>query len=143
MVNPALFSSDKTNWETPQELFDTLDRQHKFTLDAASSDENAKCEKHYTEADDGLSKSWAGERVFVNPPYGRTIASWVKKAHDEHSDAYVVMLLPARTDTAWFHDYIYGRADVDVYFMRGRVKFELNGEAKQSAPFPSMVAVFW
>ena len=133
-----MFSSAKDDWETPQELFDELDAQYHFTLDAASSDANAKCQKHYTIADDGLHKSWGGETVWLNPPYGKGIKAWVRKAWEEGQKEHttVVCLLPARTDTAWFHDYCaYG----DVQFIRGRLKF---GGCKNNAPFPSMLVVF-
>lgn len=126
----AAFSSDKDCWETPQHLFDELDREFHFTLDPASTDENAKCPKHYTVDDDGLAQSWAGERVFCNPPYGREIAKWVKKAHDEVEAApgtIVVMLIPARTDTSYFHDYIYHKDMAEIRFIRGRLRFCLGG----------------
>lgn len=107
-----------------------------FTLDPCATKENAKCGKFYTKEDDGLSKSWDGERVFMNPPYGREIGKWVKKA-SEIENGVCVCLLPARTDTAWFHDYIEGKGDIT--FIRGRVKF---GDGKNSAPFPSMIVIF-
>lgn len=137
------FSSERHYWETPQDLFDTLDNEFHFTLDPASTDENAKCEKHYTIEDDGLCQSWAGERVFCNPPYGRELSKWVKKAHAEvalNPGTVVVMLIPARTDTTYFHDYIYHKAE--VRFIRGRLRFCIQGKAKDAAPSPSMVVVF-
>ena len=136
-ITNGLFTSDSDEWETPQSIFEPLNEKYRFTLDPCSTDVNAKCEKHYTVADDGLSKSWAGERVFVNPPYGRKIAAWVDKCHKESEHAIVIALLPARTDTAWFHNHVYGKAQ--VRFLRGRVKFERGGVAVQSAPFPSML----
>lgn len=136
----GLFTSESMEWETPGELFRELDGQFHFTLDPCSTHENAKCARHYTRADDGLSKSWAGERVFCNPPYGREIGRWVKKCAEESAHALVVMLIPARTDTAYFHDYIYGKAQ--IRFIRGRLKFETGGVAQGPAPFPSMVVVF-
>ena len=132
-------TSSRSDWETPQALFDELDAKYGFTLDPCSTDENAKCRKHYTERDDGLSKSWEGETVFCNPPYGREIGKWVRKCFEESRHAKVVMLIPARTDTAYFHDYIYGKAN--IVFLRGRVKFE-RGVALQGAPFPSMIVEF-
>ncbi len=132
--------SEKQDWETPQALFDELDSKRHFTLDAASSNANAKCEKHLTEEDDALSCSWAGETVFVNPPYGRTLKLWVRKGEMESSHADVTMLIPARTDTSYFHDHVKDKADVD--FLRGRLKFENGGVAGDPAPFPSMV-VHW
>ena len=134
-----MFSSAKDDWETPQDLFDELDDEFHFTLDAASSDLNAKCEKHYTVEDDGLSQSWAGNNVFLNPPYGRNMKDWMRKAYEESQaeNTTVVVLVPARTDTAWFHDYVYGKAE--LRFLRGRLKF---GGCENSAPFHSLVVVY-
>ena len=139
MNTKLMFSSEKDDWETPQDLFDELDEEFHFTLDAASSDLNAKCEKHYTIEDDGLSQSWEGNNVFLNPPYGRTMKDWMKKAYEESQEknTTVVALVPARTDTAWFHDYVYGKAE--LRFLRGRLKF---GGCENSAPFPSLVVVY-
>ena len=139
MNTKLMFSSEKDDWETPQDLFDELDKEFHFTLDAASSDLNAKCEKHYTIEDDGLSQSWAGNNVFLNPPYGRTMKDWMRKAYEEsqRENTTVVALVPARTDTAWFHDYVYGKAE--LRFLRGRLKF---GGCENSAPFPSLVVVY-
>ena len=102
--------------------------------------ENHLCEKYYTIEDDGLSKSWKGERVYMNPPYGTEISKWVKKAKEEteQGECLVVGLLPSRTDTAWWHDYVEGHAD--VLFLRGRLKF---GDGKNSAPFPSAIVLWW
>ena len=133
----AAMTSERDDWETPQALFDKLDSIYHFTLDPCSTHENAKCAKHYTIEENGLAQSWKGERVFCNPPYGRNIGSWVKKCAEESSGALVVMLIPARTDTAYFHDYIYRKAHID--FLRGRLKFERGGVGLQSAPFPSMI----
>lgn len=130
-----MFSSKSNEWATPQTLFDELDREFRFTLDPCATAENAKCKKYYTIKDDGLSQNWDGETVFCNPPYGRQISKWVQKAAS--SNATTVMLIPARTDTAYFHDHIYGRAE--VRFIRGRIKFS---DCKKCAPFPSMVVVF-
>lgn len=125
-------------WETPQALFDELNAEHHFTLDPCATPENAKCEHYFTEQDDGLSKNWGGQSVFCNPPYGLALRKWVKKAWEEAQKpgTKVVLLIPARTDTGWFHDYcLRGK----VRFLRGRLKF---GGAKNSAPFPSMVVTF-
>ena len=136
----AAMTTNSEEWETPQKLYEELDAVYHFTLDPCSTDANAKCAKHYTIEDDGLSKSWAGEVVFCNQPYGRRIGEWVRKCAEEADHATVVLLIPARTDTAYFHDYIYGKADIT--FLRGRLKFELGGVAMNSAPFPSMVVAF-
>ena len=135
MNTEVMFSSKSNEWATPQALFDELDREFHFTLDPCATPENAKCRKYYTQADDGLAQDWSGETVFCNPPYGREIQKWVKKA--AVSEATTVMLIPARTDTTYFHDYIYGKAE--IRFIRGRVKF---GDSKTGAPFPSMIVVF-
>lgn len=139
MNQSVMFSSKSDDWATPQFLFDDLNREFHFTLDPCASISNAKCPKFFTINDDGLTKSWAGENVFCNPPYGRTIGMWVKKAFIEsrNPSTKVVMLLPARTDTTWFHNYIYHIAE--VRFIKGRLKFGLS---KNSAPFPSMIIVF-
>lgn len=134
-----MFSSKTDLWSTPQYLFDELNSEFNFTLDACATDENAKCEKYYTKEQDGLSQKWGGT-VWCNPPYGREIGKWVSKASDSSNDgATVVMLIPARTDTRWFHDYIYNKERVNIRFLKGRLKF---GNAQNSAPFPSMIVVF-
>ena len=145
-MNKVLLSSVRMDWGTPQEFYNELNTEFSFTLDPCASHENAKCEKYYTTNDDGLAQSWRGERVFCNPPYGRVIGKWVKKCAESDADV-VVMLIPARTDTRWFHDYIYGSAE--IRFIRGRLKFtnksiaDFTGNSKTSpAPFPSMVVVF-
>lgn len=137
MNTHVMFSSTTDLWATPQDFFDTLNAEFHFTLDPCSTHENAKCAKHYTAAENGLTQTWGGETVFCNPPYGRELPKWVRKCYDESERATVVMLIPARTDTKWFHDYIYGKAE--IRFIRGRLKF---GNSKNSAPFPSMVVVF-
>lgn len=131
-------SSNTPEWATPMAFFKELDKEFHFTLDPCSTHENAKCEKHYTKEDDGLKQDWGGQSVFCNPPYGRELPKWVKKCYDESKKgSLVVMLIPARTDTRWFHDWIYGKAE--IRFIKGRLKF---GDSKQSAPFPSMVVIF-
>lgn len=137
MNTELMFSSKSNEWATPQVLFDKLDREFHFTLDPCATPENAKCKKYYTESDDGLAQDWTNKPVFCNPPYGREIAKWVKKAAT--TKALTVMLIPARTDTTYFHDYIYKKEGVEVRFIRGRLKF---GDSKSGAPFPSMIVVF-
>lgn len=130
----AAMTSNKDDWETPQSLFDQLDEEFHFILDAASSDQNAKCEHHYTAENSGLEHSWEGETVFCNPPYGRNIGDWIRKASQEASkpDTLVVLLVPARTDTRWFQNHILHRAE--VRFLPGRLKYEVNGQAGEAAP---------
>ena len=131
------FSSETDMWATPQDFFDKLNFIYSFTLDPCSTKDNAKCSHFFTEQDNGLNQDWAGHRVFMNPPYGRTIGQWMKKAYEESlKGALVVCLVPARTDTAWWHNFAI-KGDID--FLRGRLKF---GDAKNSAPFPSAVVVF-
>lgn len=140
-MNKALLSSQKMEWETPQKLFDKLNAEFHFTLDPCCTKETAKCEKFYTKEDDGLSKSWENEIVFCNPPYGKEISQWVEKCSNEAKNgATVVMLIPARTDTRYFHKFIYGKAE--IRFIKGRLKFSLNGEVFYPAPFPSMIVIF-
>lgn len=134
-----MFSSKTDLWSTPNDFFDKLNDEFHFTLDPCSTHENAKCYKHFTEEENGLLQDWGNEVVFCNPPYGRQIKYWVKKAYEESQkdNTTVVMLIPARTDTIYFHEYIYHKAE--IRFIKGRLKF---GNAKNSAPFPSMVAIF-
>lgn len=136
-----LFSSKDMCWATPQKFFDDLNSEFHFTLDPCADESNHKCELFFTEEQDGLLQDWQGHTVFCNPPYGRDIKKWVKKCSDESQkpDTVVVMLIPARTDTAYFHDYIYQKPNVEIRFLRGRLKF---GDGKNSAPFPSMVVIF-
>lgn len=140
MVSGVLFSSRSEEWGTPSALFAELDREFHFNLDPCCTHENAKCERHYTIDTDGLTQDWGGARVFCNPPYGRKIVKWVKKCYEESlkPDTLVVMLIPARTDTAYFHDWIYHKAK-EIRFIRGRLHFN---DAKTAAPFPSMIVIF-
>lgn len=138
MVNQALFSSSSDEWSTPQHIFDSLDAEFDFNLDPCATESNHKCETFYTAEIDGLKQKWGGYRVFCNPPYSN-IAVWVEKAFREtrNDNTLVVLLIPSRTDTRYFHDYIYQRAE--IRFIKGRLKF---GDSKNSAPFPSMVVIF-
>lgn len=138
MNTAVMFSSATDMWATPQWLFDDLDAEFHFTLDACAVADNAKCASFFSPEQDGLSQEWRGT-LWCNPPYGRQIGKWVEKAASSAASglATVVMLIPARTDTAWFHDYVYGKAE--IRFLRGRLKF---GDSKNSAPFPSMIVIF-
>jgi len=136
-----MFSSKSDEWGTPPAFFNKLNRRFNFTLDPCATSENKKCEKFYTMEEDGLKKSWKGERVFVNPPYGN-IAEWVEKAYLESCrGASVALLIPARTDTKYWHDFIM-KAASHIYFIKGRLKFENGSEKTNAAPFPSVVVVF-
>ena len=133
------FSSASGEWDTPQAFFDKLDKQFQFTLDPCATEANAKCDKYFTAEEDGLVQDWGGHTVFVNPPYGRGIGSWLEKGYQESKkhNTVVVMLIPSRTDTKWWHDYVM-RAK-EVHLVRGRLKF---GTSENAAPFPSAVVVF-
>lgn len=137
----ATTASASVEWGTPQALFDALHAEFRFTVDAAASDANAKLPRYWTQHDDGLLQPWAGERVFLNPPFGREIARWTRKAKREvqRECPLVVMLIPARTDTAWWHDDVQGFAS--VRFLRGRVRY-VNGITSQPAPFASCLCIW-
>ena len=131
------FSSATDLWSTPQWLFNELNEEFGFDLDVCALQENAKCPRYFRPEEDGLKQLWTG-RCWMNPPYGEEIGLWVHKAWQSALDgALVVCLLPARTDTAWWHDYVMEAAE--IRFLRGRLKF---GDADNSAPFPSAVVVF-
>ena len=140
IVTNAFQTSNKNNWGTPQELFDSLDKEFCFTLDPCSDNINHKCEKHYTLNENGLTKSWDNEIVFMNPPYGKEISKWVEKANN--SKGIIVGLLPARTDTKWFHNYVYGKAE--LRFIKGRIRFidAVTGKQGGSPTFPSVIAIW-
>lgn len=139
-LSKALFSSTKEDWATPQDFFDKLNEEFHFDLDPCADAENAKCKEYFTKEENGLLKDWGGRRVFCNPPYGRTsTGEWIRKCYEEAKKpgTVVVALIPARTDTRFFHDYIYHKAE--IRFIKGRLKF---GDCKDAAPFPSMVVIF-
>ncbi len=132
------FSAATDDWATPHDVFDSLNAEFGFTLDACASDMNAKCARYYTEAEDGLKQPWIGECVYCNPPYGNVIADWLAKGFRAASEGVTsVFLIPSRTDTAWFHRYVCAASE--VRFIKGRLKF---GGSLNSAPFPSMIVVF-
>lgn len=134
MNSEVMFSSKSEVWETPQDFFDRLNAAWNFETDLCALPENAKCKKFYTPEQDGLLQEWAGV-CWCNPPYGRQVGQWVEKA--AKSKATVVMLLPARTDTKWFHEWVLPFGEIE--FIKGRLKF---GGAVSPAPFPSMIVVF-
>lgn len=137
-IHGALYSSRSEEWPTPQDFFDKLDEEFHFTLDPCATLENAKCRKFFTKELDGLAEDWGTETVFCNPPYGKDIIKWARKAWLASTrGATVVFLVHARTDTKWFHEFVYGKAE--LRFIRGRLKF---GAVNQSAPFPSLVAIY-
>lgn len=134
----ALLSNASDEWETPQDVFDSLDAEFHFNLDPCASEDNHKCQEYFTKEDDGLTKMWGGNRVFCNPPYSK-ISQWVRKCYEESlkPKTIVVMLIPARTDTRYFHDYILHRSE--VRFVKGRLHFS---GSRVNAPFPSMIVIF-
>lgn len=145
MVSKTLFSSDSAEWSTPDSLMDELRKEFSFDLDVCATKQNAKCEKFYDYRADGLKQPWIGT-CWCNPPYGRNIGLWVAKAAQEaRKGATVIMLLPARTDTRYFHDHIWDtekhttRPGVKLRLLKGWLKF---GGSKNSAPFPSMIVEF-
>lgn len=141
MNTEVMFSSRTDQWATPQDFFDELNEEFHFTLDPCADEFNHKCSKYYTKEQDGLVQDWSNETVFCNPPYGREIGKWVEKCYSEviqGNAKCAVMLIPSRTDTQWFHKYIYKKA-YEIRFIKGRLKF---GDSKNSAPFPSMVVIF-
>jgi len=136
MVSDVHFQSQTNEWATPQHVFDALNSEFNFTLDPCATAENHKCARFFTLEDDGLAHSWASERVFMNPPYGRVIGNWIAKSYTE-IDALTVCLIPARTDTRYWHDYCMHASE--IRFVVGRIRF---GDSRNSAPFPSAVVVF-
>ena len=136
-INSALFRSNKQDWETPQFLFDGLNAEFKFSLDVCAVADNAKCKGFFTPGDDGLAQDWGDAVCWMNPPYGRTIGKWMQKAFDaSRNGATVVCLVPARTDTDWWHRFAMRG---DIRFLRGRLKFV---GADNCAPFPSAIVIF-
>lgn len=144
MISTELYSSRTEEWSTPPDIFRALDVEFHFTLDAAATDRNAKCSCYFTKEDDALKQSWLTDgAVFVNPPYGRSMEQWVRKAYEESRKGQtVVMLIHARTDTKWFHDWVYHKAE--LRFLRGRICFiDEHGNSVGRAPFPSMLAIYY
>ena len=138
-ISQTLYSSRSEGWPTPDSFFDVLDAEFAFTLDPCATPDNTKCGRFFTKKQNGLARDWGTHRVFCNPPYGKTMGEWARKCFEaSQQGALVVLLAHARTDTRWFHDWVYGKAD-EIRFVRGRLKF---GAGIWSAPFPSLVAVF-
>lgn len=138
MIHASLYSNRSEEWPTPRDLFTLLDDEFRFTLDPCATRENAKCRKFFTKQENGLLQDWGTEVVFCNPPYGKRMRAWARKCHDASlNGATVVLLAHARTDTQWFH-WVYNRA-AEIRFVRGCLKF---GDADQSAPLLSLVAIF-
>lgn len=135
-ITSGMFTATTDMWATPQDYFDAVNEEFGFETDVCAVPENAKCANFFTPEMDGLSQDWKGT-CWMNPPYGRGIASWVQKAYESSlSGATVVCLLPARTETRWFHDYC---MKGEIRFIRGRLKF---GGSKVNAPFPNVLVIF-
>ena len=141
-VTKAKAENTSTEWATPKALFDKLNKRFNFTLDPCATIENAKCEKFYTKEDDGLKHSWRGERVFMNPPYGKEAPEWVEKAYiesDKHEIIVACLIVP-RSDTVWWHRWVSGASE--LWFLQGRVKFENPVNPGQSPQDPSCIVLF-
>lgn len=136
MTQSVHFLSEKHDWETPQFLFDGLNAEFGFETDVCAKPGNAKCKRYFTPDENGLKQRWEGT-CWMNPPYGREIEKWMKKAYESSLEgATVVCLVPARTDTRWWHRY---SLRGEIRYLRGRLKF---GQSPNSAPFPSAVVIF-
>ena len=137
MITDGMMSSKTNEWSTPNDLFSDLDLLFGFTLDPCCTHENAKCKKYFTKEDNGLIQDWSKDIVFMNPPYGREIGKWMKKAYESYlAGATVVCLIPSRTDTRYWHDYaMKGK----ITFIKGRLYF---GDGTGPAPFPSVIITF-
>lgn len=135
-MNNIHFSSATDMWSTPMYFFNKYNDRYNFTLDVCATSENTKCANYFTKEVNGLAQDWEGV-CWMNPPYGREIGKWIKKAYESSlQGATVVCLIPSRTDTKWWHEYV---MKGEIEFIKGRLKF---GDAKNSAPFPSAVVVF-
>lgn len=131
------FESATVEWSTPDSIFEPLNHEFNFTLDVAANEKNSKCEKFISKEQDGLIQSWSGN-CWMNPPYGRGLSNWMKKAVQEQKNGVTtVCLIPARTNTNWFHDVVIPHAE--IRFVRGRPKF---GNADQGLPWPLLILIF-
>jgi phage N-6-adenine-methyltransferase len=140
--NNGRYNGNGREWATPPEVFDPLDREFNFTLDVCATPENAKCRRFFTETDNGLERDWRDDRCWMNPPYGREVYAWTRKAREAAArGALVVGLLPASCDLAWWHDDVLG-AGAEVRYIRGRVRFLTGGPYRASGFFASVVVVW-
>lgn len=127
----------RTDWATPWALFFEYHAEFHFTLDVCATSDNARVGAHFTPEIDGLTQDWGRHVCWMNPPFGKEIGAWMRKAYEESlKGATVVCLVPARTCTAWWHDYA---MKGEIRFIRGRIKFE---GAEHNAPFPCAIIVF-
>jgi len=137
-ITKGLFSSRTEEWETPNYVFNSLNKEFRFQIDVCATAENAKCKKYFDKKADGLKSEWSPFRCWMNPSYGRSISSWMKKAFNESQrGALVVCLIPSRSDTKWWHNWVMKSSE--IRFVSGRLNF---GNSKNSAPFPSCIVLF-
>lgn len=137
-MNKGMFTSISYEWETSKYLFNALNKKYNFTLDLCANENNKLCKKYFTIGNSCLNKKIKNEIIFCNSPYERKIKEFIKKCYDlKKYNKIIVMLLPARTDTIWFHDYIYIKSE--ILFLKGRLKFS---NSKNSAPFPIMIVIY-
>lgn len=138
-LNTGMFSSSSDEWETPQYVFDILQKEFDFQIDVCANIENTKCKEYFTKEIDGLKQEWSPYRCWMNPPYGKAIKQWIRKAFNEsQKGALVVCLIPSRTDTKWWHEFAMRSSEIRL--IEGRLSF---GNGKQSAPFPSCIVIFY
>jgi site-specific DNA-methyltransferase (adenine-specific) len=146
-----MLTSNNSDWATPKTLFDSLDKEFHFTLDFCATEKSKKCQRFYSKEQDALKQNPKGEVIFCNPPYGREIGKFVKKCFELSKTNIIVMLIPARTNTNYWHTYIYDSTKhvfrVPVRFLKGRVKFcglNTRGEWIENQPctFPSCIVIF-
>jgi phage N-6-adenine-methyltransferase len=138
--NNGRYNGNGREWATPPEVFEPLDREFRFTVDACATPQNAKVPRFWAEAENGLEQDWRGERVFLNPPYGREIYAWTLKARTSGADI-VVAVLPASSDLAWWHDDVIG-GGAEIRYLRGRVRFLTGGPYRASGFFPSVIVIW-
>lgn len=139
--NNGRYNGNGRHWATPPEIFDPLHAEFDFTLDPCATNETTKCAFFYSEEQNGLLQDWSGHRVFMNPPYGREIYDWTRKARESTAQgALVVGLLPASCDLRWWHEDVVGHAE--VRYIRGRVRFLTGGQYRASGFFASVIVVW-
>jgi site-specific DNA-methyltransferase (adenine-specific) len=138
-LTSGLFTSRTEEWETPYHVFSAINAEYQFQVDVCATSENTKCKVYFDKTDDGLQKEWSPYRCWMNPPYGKNISKWMKKAFEESQrGSLVVCLVPSRTDTKWWHDWVMRASE--IRFISGRISF---GNQKQSAPFPSCIIIYY
>ena len=138
--NKGRWHSRGSDWATPPELFKELDQEFHFTMDVCASDWNHKCKPFFTEKDDSLKQDWGKNICWMNPPYGKILGEWMKKAYQSSlNGATVVCLVPAATDLEWWHEYA---MKAEIRFLRGRPRFITKEGTWQQTFSPSVIVVF-